>query len=108
MPAQSLIYLGQGIYLLIGILAAAGLLILFVYASWTGIKVWISETRKGRAWEEYRRETFREDGKPYPRHTPGVCEGCGRPHDKVYHPHSGEKLCPPCYDRFWRSEAQPT
>ncbi len=97
--------LGLNLALIIGAVVLLALGFALTIAIWTGARVLIAIIQQRRAKEQYLRETFRSDGRPYPPYTEGVCQECGRGDSKIYHPDSGERLCPVCYERFWRRVA---
>lgn len=99
--AQSLEYLGQGVYLLIGILVALLFLGTIGLAVLVALRVHCFHRRQRLAREAYRQRTRRADGKMYPPHTGGICEHCGRVRKVVYHLPGGEKLCHECYELWW-------
>lgn len=86
-------------YFLIGLLIVAGVAIVLIIAFWTSIKIWIWNIRRRKADEAEHRRHFRPDGQPYPPASRGVCAGCARALDGVYHLPSGRRLCPDCYRR---------
>ena len=94
--------LGLNLFLLIGAAVLLGGVSLVALAGWTGLRAWIWHVRQRRSQQRYRRRTFRADGQIYPSVSQGVCQECGRSSRKIYHPLTGERLCPVCYERFWR------
>lgn len=99
--AQSLEYLGQGVYLLIGILVALLFLGTVGLAVLVGIRVWFFHLRQRQAREAYLRRTRRADGKTYPPRGGGICQQCGRVRKVVYFLPGGEMLCHDCYEVWW-------
>jgi hypothetical protein len=87
------------IYFLIGLLIVLGVVIVLIVAFWTSIKIWIWSVRRRKADEAEHRRRFRPDGRPYPPLARGICQGCARALDEVYHLPSGQRLCPECYHR---------
>ena len=94
--------LGKNLFLLIGAAILLGGVALVALAGWIGLRAWIWHLRQQRSRKRYRRRTFRADGRIYPSFSEGVCQECGQGSRRVYSPVSGERLCPPCYERFWR------
>jgi hypothetical protein len=97
---------GLNIYYLIGLLillAAAGVMIV---ALWTVLKISIWRTRQRRAWHAYLRQSRRADGQLYPPAAPGICDQCGRTSKTIYHLPLGYRLCPTCYETYWRQTDQ--
>ncbi|MHC4609614.1 MAG: hypothetical protein ACYS7M_04635 [Planctomycetota bacterium] len=93
---------GRNIHLLIGGFLALGVGFVLLLGAWTGVKAWIWRARQRRSVLAWLRETHRADGQMYPPHTEGICQACGRGHHRIYHPPSGDRLCPPCYEKSWR------
>ena len=93
---------GANIHLLLGLLLCLAAGAVALAALWTGLKIWIWRVLQRRAWQQYRRQNRRADGRPYPPFTGGVCDDCGRVSKKIYHPVSGPRLCSPCYETYWR------
>jgi hypothetical protein len=98
--------LAMNIALLIGGLVLLGAFFLFTVAAITAIKcaLWIRRCRKAE--REFLAKYRRADGRQYPPFMEGICTQCGRGNNKVYFTATGEELCPPCYERSWRSEAR--
>jgi hypothetical protein len=99
--AQSLESLGQGVYLLIGILVFgffAGIVALVIYVA---IRAWIFQVRQRRSQEAYLKRTRRADGKNYPPRGGGICQQCGRVRKFVFFLPTGEMFCPECYEAWW-------
>lgn len=94
--------LGQNLVLIIGGVFACGLLAVVIYLSATGIRAVRDIRRRRRSWQAYLEESRRADGKVRPPFSEGVCSECGVHGDKIYRPASGERLCPECYERYWR------
>jgi len=94
--------LGQNLVLIIGGVFALGILATLLYLSVTGIKTGVAIVRQRRSWRAYLKESRRSDGQVYPPFAAGVCSECGMAGDKIYRPASGERLCPECYERYWR------
>ncbi|MCP4251020.1 MAG: hypothetical protein GY778_28620 [bacterium] len=95
---------GQNIYLLIGlaiVLGTAGVLLVGV---WIGARAWVWHLRQARARRQWGRDTRRADGQMYPPYGEGACQRCGRGSRRIYHPPCGARLCPSCYEQFWRYE----
>lgn len=90
--------------LLITGVVAAGMGAFLLYALCTGVKVGLTLKRQRQAWQELLATSRRADGQPYPACFEGVCQACGRGDRRIYVPPSGEELCPPCYEAFWRAE----
>ena len=85
--------------LILAIVALAALLVLVV-----ALRVaWSIRARK-KAQSEYHKSSRRADGQPYPPYLEAVCSQCGRGDTKIYHPSPGQRLCPDCYESFWRRE----
>ena len=93
----------RNIFLLVGALLFIGAATVVFALVWTTASACLSETRRQRAWMEYKKASHREDGQPYPPFMEGVCGWCGRGDTKIYHPDSGDQLCPSCYETFWRA-----
>jgi hypothetical protein len=89
---------GVNIFLLIGLLLAAGLLILLLVAGWTGLNIGLWHWRRRQSEEAEHRRRFRSDGRPYPPAARGICGRCARTCESVYHLPDGVRLCPECYD----------
>ena len=87
------------IYFLIGLLIAAAVATVLIIAFWTSIKIWIWRVRCRKSETAEHRRRFQPDGQPYPPASRGVCEGCARALNEVYHLPSGQRLCPECYRR---------
>lgn len=87
----------QNMYLLIGALICLGALAILVFLAWTGTKMGIWHLRRQRAEVRYRRQKLGGDGTPLPPTARGLCAGCQRVFDRVYHLPSGQRLCPECY-----------
>ncbi len=94
--------LGANLYLLMAGAILLGVVLLFGLVGWTGLRAWIWHVKLRRSRVRYLREAYRSDGALYPPFSEGVCYACGRVEPKVYRPATGERLCPPCYERFWR------
>lgn len=94
--------LGKNLFLLMGAFFACVGLAVVIYLVATGIKTGHAILQQRRSWNAYLKESRRADGKVYPSFAEGVCSGCGVNGDKIYRPASGERLCPECYERFWR------
>ena len=94
--------LGQNLYFVIGWLFACGGLVVLVYLVATAVKTGRGIVQQRRSWQAYLEESRRADGSVYPEFAKGVCSECGTKGDKIYRPASGERLCPDCYERFWR------
>lgn len=92
------------IYFLIGALVALAALFVLLIAGWTLLKIGIWRRRQRCAWQAYRQQTRRADGRMYPPVLGGVCDHCGRVSKKIYHPLTGPSLCAPCYERYWREQ----
>lgn len=92
---------GQNIFLLLGILLvlAFGSVVFLVLV--TAVRAFVFARQQRRAYERFRRQSRRADGQAYPPTASGVCDFCGRV-SRLYFPDSGEKLCPLCYEDFWR------
>lgn len=93
---------GQNIVLIMGgllLLAFGSVMLAVVY---TALRVWIFCVLQRRSERAYRRRTRRADGKMYPPVSRGICEACGRTSTHIYYPASGQELCAPCYEEFWR------
>ncbi len=95
--------LGVNLWLLIALLFLLVVALVLGVVLWTGIRVGLTMLAQRRAQAEYRKSTRRADGQPYPPYIEGMCSQCGRGHVRIYHPQSGERLCPDCYERFWPS-----
>ena len=93
---------GQNIFLILGALLVLAFGSLMLVVLWTGLRVWLFTVQQRRAQRACRRRTRRADGKMYPPAACGVCDACGRVGKAIYYPASGEKLCAPCYEDFWR------
>ena len=94
--------LGKNLVLIVGGVLGCGLLAVLVYLVATGIKTGRAILRQRRSWKAYLKESRRADGKVYPPFAEGICSECGLKGDKIYRPASGERLCPACYERYWR------
>ena len=94
--------LGKNLVLIVGGVLGCGLLAVLVYLVATGIKTGRAILRQRRSWKAYLKESRRADGKVYPPFAEGICSECGLKGDKIYRPASGERLCPKCYERYWR------
>lgn len=94
--------LGKNLVLIVGGVLGCGVLAVVVYLVATGIKTGGAILRQRRSWNAYLKESRRADGKVYPAFAEGICSGCGLKGDKIYRPASGERLCPECYERYWR------
>jgi len=90
------IYVGIGFLI---VLVVGGLLLVGL---WTGLRAWLWHARSRRSRQAWHRRTHRADGGLYPPVAEGVCQSCGRGHRTIYLPSGGERLCPPCYEVFWR------
>jgi len=90
--------------IILGGVILLGVAVILVIAIWTGINVAIWMIQRRRAEREFRIKHRRADGKPFPTFIEGVCSRCARGHRRVYFTASGEELCAPCYERFWRTE----
>ena len=88
---------GPNIFLLIGLLLAAGLLFVVIFVAWTGLKIGLWQWRRRQAAEEEHRRRFRPDGRPYPPSSRGICGRCARTCETVYHLPDGVRLCPECF-----------
>jgi len=95
--------LAMNIALLIGAAVVLMALFIFTLASITALKcaLWIRRRRKAE--REFLMKHRRADGERYPPFMEGVCGRCGHGDNKVYFTPTGEELCPPCYERFWRA-----
>ncbi len=93
---------GANIFLILGALILLVFSSVALVAAYIGLRVWIFHRRQRRARAEYRRRTLRADGKRYPPVAGGICQACGRVSATIYYPTTGEKLCSPCYEDFWR------
>lgn len=102
MAVAQLEMFAQNIALLIGILLCGGASIVILTAIYVAVRVAVFRARQRRSMEEYYRRTRRADGKMYPPIHPGFCDQCGRSGKSIYHLNSGERLCAPCYEDFWR------
>ena len=88
---------GANIYLLIGLLIVLAIIFILILTTWTSINVGIWQRRRKKADLEERRRKLQPDGQPYPPAGRGICSGCERGFEKVYHLPSGQRLCPDCY-----------
>ncbi|MEE9297262.1 MAG: hypothetical protein V3W34_20165 [Phycisphaerae bacterium] len=93
----------MNLWLLISLLFLLVIALVLGLMLWTGIRVGLTVLAQRRAHAEYRKSSRRADGQPYPPYIEGVCSQCSRGNLRIYHPPSGERLCPECYERFWRS-----
>lgn len=93
---------GQNIFLILGALILLVFGSIGLVAAYMALRIWYFHHRQRRARQEYRRRTLRADGKRYPPIAGGTCQVCGRVSTTIYYPTSGEKLCAPCYEEFWR------
>lgn len=95
----------QNLALIIGGLIFLFLGFVVLMTTWTGINTLVWIMRKRHADRKVFQKTHRADGQLYPPMGAGVCEVCGRGSDHIYFPPSGERLCPSCYEKFWRENA---
>jgi hypothetical protein len=98
--SQNVVQWGQHVWILVGALALGSVGLVVGIALWTGIKILRDTKEKRRAQEEYRKSFYTADGRPYPPFIEGQCERCGRGNRKIYHPETGQKLCPECFESF--------
>lgn len=96
-PSQ-LIMFGQNICLLIFLLLGLAVLLIFIFSSWTGARVMLWRASRRKAEEAHRRGRFSAGGRPLPPTGRGICEGCLRVAEVVYHLPDGRRLCGRCYD----------
>lgn len=101
--AQDVRMWAQNIYFLIGVLIFGSICAVILIGLYIGLRVWIFKANQDRSMAEYYKRTRRADGKMYPPFAVGICEQCKGIRKKVYHLHTGERLCPECYEPFWRS-----
>ena len=101
-PLAALEMFAQNIVLILGGLLCLGSLFVAWFVAWTAARMWFFHWRQTRSLREYRHRTRRADGKMYPPRTGGICDHCGLVKKTVYHLPGGEKLCPACYEPFWR------
>lgn len=87
------------LHLVIGAVLLLTVLLIAVIGIWTGIKIGLWRRDRKRAAQAEQRRKFQPDGQPYPPAGRGLCDGCGRMFDKVYHLPTGERRCPLCYER---------
>jgi hypothetical protein len=97
MLAQSLTFFAQNIFLLIGLLFVAGVLVVLVFCLWTGAKVGFFVRRRRQAEREAAAAKIGPDGRPYPPAAEGLCDRCQRAFNRVYYVPDGPRLCAECY-----------
>ncbi|MBP7933017.1 MAG: hypothetical protein KA354_00095 [Phycisphaerae bacterium] len=95
---------GMNIYLGIGLAIVLGFLACVVLGLWVGLRAWFWLAAQKRAQARFHRTSRRADGKVYPPWIGGICDECKRVRRKIYYPPNGPRLCPECYERFWRQE----
>ena len=88
---------GANIFVLIGLLLAAGVAVVVIVAAWTGLKIGLWRWRRQQGEAEERRRRIRPDGQPYPPASRGICGDCARVSETVYHQPDGSRLCAECY-----------
>jgi hypothetical protein len=93
---------GLNLHLIVGALLLLIVGSVLFFLGWTLLRAWRAEKKQRESWEAHQRELLAPDGKPYPSFIEGVCGKCGRGDHRIYHPESGEQLCPACYDAFCR------
>ena len=103
MLAQDLQMWAVNIYYLIGLHLFMGFWAVVLLALYIGLRMYLFSRRQRRSMAEYYRQTRRADRRMYPSFAGGICERCGSVRRKVYHLVSGERLCPECYEPFWRA-----
>lgn len=89
--------LGANLFLLIGLLLIALVVLILLLGGWVSIKAWLWQARRDRAQRQRQREKLRPDGQPYPPTGRGMCDRCARAFEKVYFLPTGRRLCPECY-----------
>ncbi len=103
MIAQDLQMWAVNIYFLIGLLIFLSFCSIVLLAIYIGVRMYLFSRRQRRSLAEYHRRTRRADGRMYPPFTGGICDRCGAIRRKIYHLPTGERLCPECYEPFWRT-----
>ena len=94
--------LGENLHLLVGLLIVLLSGSLLGLGIWVSLRLWIAGRRERRSWQEFQEQRLAPDGRPYPGHTDDVCQQCMRGDSRIFSAHSGEELCPACYDDFCR------
>ncbi len=89
--------LGRNLFLLIGVLIAAGVGFILIVVFWTSIKVALWHRSKKRLEQREHERRHAPGGQPYPPTAAGLCDRCGRGFESVYYLPSGCRLCPNCY-----------
>lgn len=84
--------------LILGALLLSIALLFVIIAAWTGTNLLFWKRRQARGAAEDHRRTHRPNGQPYPPVARGLCDGCNRVCEKVYHLPSGQRRCPACYE----------
>lgn len=90
--------LGINLAIIIGAVLLAVFILIAIITTWTGVSIGVWGFRRKSAEDAERRRKFRPDGTPYPPASRGLCDGCQRVHETVYHLPSGERRCPACYE----------
>lgn len=103
-----LVMFAQNICLLIFLLLGLAILLIFIFSSWTGARVMLWQASRREAEEARRRGRFSADGRALPPTGRGICEGCLRVAEVVYHLPDGRRLCGRCYDPEADSDEQPS
>ena len=80
-----------------GVVFVAIFVAVVLFVLWLLARLGIWRLRAKHAEHEAHQARHRPDGQPYPPAGAGICDHCGRAHDKVYFMPSGRRFCPDCY-----------
>ena len=92
-----LVMFAQNICLLIFLLLGAALLLTLVFSSWIGARIAFWRHSQKQAEIERRRERYDSRGRRLPPTGRGLCDGCGRAAEVVYHLADGSRRCRSCF-----------
>lgn len=85
--------------LLLAILFCATVGFFVIVGGITGLKIALWKRAQKQAADAEIRRKLRPDGTPYPPAGRGMCDGCGKVFDAVYHLPDGAKRCAACLER---------